>query len=83
MSGSLSVRVAALAVFSLGLPGCHRTSPVTVATPPIPVTVSHPITRTVGDFEDVTCRTAAVDSVEVRRGSTATWKTSTSKKGRS
>lgn len=56
----------AILVLSIESTGCRRTSPGTIVTTPTPVVVSHPITQKVGDYADVTSRTAVVDSVEVR-----------------
>src|SRR5439155_15090580 len=52
--------------FCLGVTGCARTPSEAPAAPPIPVTVSYAVEREVTDYADVTARTAAVDSVEVR-----------------
>lgn len=55
-------------VFSLGL-GLAGCTPVTAQTPttaPTPVTVSTPVERHVTDYNDLTGRTAAPESVEVR-----------------
>src|SRR4029078_13683397 len=51
---------------SLSWTGCRPASTAAVTSEPTPVTVSHPLTRSVRDFADFTSRTAAVDSVEVR-----------------
>jgi membrane fusion protein, multidrug efflux system len=66
MSYSFNNLAAAMLVLSLGLTGCERPSSGTVATAPTPVTVSHPLKRSVGDYADFTSRTAAVESVDVR-----------------
>ncbi len=66
MSRSLNVPFAAMLILSLGLTGCGQNSSGAVATAPIPVLVSHPIQRNVGDYIDFTSRTAAVESVDVR-----------------
>src|SRR5438876_6821619 len=55
-----------LVLCSLLFTGCTRAPSEAPATAPIPVTVSHPVERQVTDYADVTGRTAAVDSVEVR-----------------
>lgn len=57
---------AGLLVAACSLSGCGGTSARPVVTQPTPVTVSHPIKRTVEDYADLTGRTSAVESVEVR-----------------
>ncbi|MBI3410730.1 MAG: efflux RND transporter periplasmic adaptor subunit [Planctomycetes bacterium] len=49
-----------------GPAGCSGTPSQSVASAPLTVSVSYPITREVTDHADYTARTAAVDSVEVR-----------------
>src|SRR5262249_8886125 len=50
---------------SIALAGCAQ-SPSAPAGGPLPVTVSYPVEREVTDFSDLTGRTAAIDSVEIR-----------------
>src|ERR1700743_1137022 len=51
----------------VGLAGSHPGAGAPPApTPPLQVSVSHPVEREVSDYADFTARTAAVDSVEVR-----------------
>src|SRR5205814_440462 len=50
----------------LALTGCSRAPSPEPAATSIPVTVSKPVEREVTDYTDLTGRTAAVDSVEVR-----------------
>lgn len=52
-------------VFGIATVGCHR-SPPAVQMAPTPVIVSHPVQRMVGDYEDFTGRTVAIESVDVR-----------------
>ena len=52
-------------VLSLLIAGCGAPT-VEISTAPVPVTVSHPLNRKVGDYADFTSRLAAVESVEVR-----------------
>jgi RND family efflux transporter MFP subunit len=52
--------------FCLGLTGCARAPSAAPAAAPIPVAVSYAVERDVTDYADLTARTAAVDSVEVR-----------------
>src|SRR4051812_46518423 len=67
MRNSLNSSAAAILIVSLNLAGCGRRSSGTVVTPgPIPVIVSHPLSRTVVDDADFTSRTVAVESVDVR-----------------
>lgn len=66
MNSSTRILSAILPVLSLCLSGCERQNAKTIATQPTPVTVSHPITQTVVDYSDLTGRTSAVETVEVR-----------------
>jgi RND family efflux transporter MFP subunit len=51
----------------LGLAGCSEAPSASPGTPPpTPVTVSYPVQREVTDYSDLTGRTAAVESIEVR-----------------
>jgi RND family efflux transporter MFP subunit len=62
------IRAAAALTLGLcaGLAGCMRAPVEGPSAEPTPVTVSYPVEREVTDYVDFTCRTAAVDSVEVR-----------------
>jgi RND family efflux transporter MFP subunit len=51
---------------SLALTGCARAPSQPPRAAPIPVTVSHPVERNVTDYVDITGRTEAVKSVEIR-----------------
>lgn len=51
---------------TLTVPGCDKKNPDLVNTPPPTVMVSHPVERTVTDYEVFTARTQAVQSVEVK-----------------
>lgn len=48
------------------LAGCSQTAPDAKQAPPMPVKVGYPISRQVTEYGDLTGRTAAVDSVEIR-----------------
>jgi membrane fusion protein, multidrug efflux system len=61
----LVVRTGLLAAISV-VAGCGPRPPAVVATAPTPVTVSLPIERNVTDHVELTGRTSAVQSVEVR-----------------
>ena len=65
-----------------GLAGCARVPSGAPEAAPTPIAVSRPVERDVTDFADFSGRTAAVDSVEPRARSGATWTRSTSRKGR-
>src|SRR5580698_3165391 len=52
--------------FCVGLAGCAEAPSGSTASAPTPVTASRPVERDVTDYADLTGRTAAVDSVEVR-----------------
>src|SRR5580704_17133985 len=50
----------------VGLAGCAGAPSGAPEAAPIPVTISYPVERYVTDYADITARTAAVDSVELR-----------------
>lgn len=66
MRNSLSESATILLLISLGIAGCGKATTAEIKTPPVPVTVSHPVEWKVGDYADFTSQTAAVESVEVR-----------------
>ncbi len=56
-----------LALLLLALSSCQQAAPsAPPAQPPMPVTVSHPLTKDIIDFDEFTARLSAVDSVEIR-----------------
>src|SRR5439155_6485813 len=62
----MRLRTTCLAVvLGFALAGCAQTPPAPTGAP-LPVSVSYPLEREVTDYSDLTGRTAAVDSVEVR-----------------
>lgn len=52
-------------LLGIGSAGCRK-APAALVSTPVPVVVSHPVKRTVGDYADFTSRTAAIESVEIR-----------------
>src|SRR5439155_6561348 len=62
----MRLRTTCLAVvLGFALAGCAQTPPAPTGAP-LPVSVSYPLEREVTDYSDLTGRTAAVDSVEIR-----------------
>ena len=59
-----SILLAAAVV--LGAAGCDKKNPDVVATPPPVVMASHPVERTVTDYQVFTARTQAVQSVDIK-----------------
>jgi RND family efflux transporter MFP subunit len=54
-------------LFFLVLPGCHPSGQeAPPAPPPPPVTVSHPLTKEIVDYDEFTARLSAVSSVDIR-----------------
>src|SRR5580765_522415 len=51
---------------SVCVTGCWSSSKASQGEKPTPIQVSHPVEREVTDYSDLTGRTAAIDSVEVR-----------------
>lgn len=66
MRGFLKLWTTASMMLSLPLVGCGRGPTGPIQTAPVPVTVSHPLKKTISDFSDLTGRTTAVETVDVR-----------------
>ncbi|MEX2091290.1 MAG: biotin/lipoyl-binding protein, partial [Pirellulales bacterium] len=58
--------IVGLAAVGLASVGCAEKHPEVVATPPPVVMVSHPVERTVTDYQLFTARTQAVESVDIK-----------------